>query len=146
KDAACKLDAMGVALKGDVPILLSEDSADVLHNPSFFDKRLRVGAPPDMFTRDGQNWRFPSFRWREMERDGFAWWRRRLQRAARFYHAYRIDHVLGFFRVWAIPESHITAVLGYYEPAIRIQAADLWREAGLDARDVAALVAAEVLV
>src|SRR5262249_11994667 len=131
-DAALKLDAMGVALKGDIPILLSPDSADVHYNPSLFNKGLRVGAPPDMFSRDGQNWGFPSYRWPEMEQDGFAWWRQRLQRASRFYHAYRIDHVLGFFRIWIIPEVYESAAHGYYDPALRISEEQLFVDAGLN--------------
>src|SRR3982751_5184197 len=81
--AASELFAMGVTLKGDIPILLSADSVDVQSHPKLFNMRLRVGAPPDMFSREGQNWRFPSFRWNEMERDGFSWWKTRVQRASR---------------------------------------------------------------
>jgi 4-alpha-glucanotransferase len=137
---------LGVALKGDIPILLSLDSADVRYNPSFFNEKLRVGAPPDMFSRHGQNWRFPSFRWAEMERDGFAWWRERLQRASRFYHAYRIDHVLGFFRIWGIPEAQRSAELGYYEPALRITMEQLAQDVGLSNGMVEELVQSQVLV
>jgi 4-alpha-glucanotransferase len=143
--AAQQLDAMGVALKGDVPILLSPDSADVRHNPTLFNMGLRVGAPPDMFSRDGQNWRFPSFRWQEMERDGFTWWRERLQRASHFYHAYRIDHVLGFFRIWMIPEDKESAALGYYEPAIRIRLEQLL-SAGLNELEIKELVESYSLI
>lgn len=145
-DAALKLDAMSVALKGDIPILLSAQSADVRDNPSLFDTRLRVGAPPDMFSKEGQNWRFPSIRWPEMEHDGFAWWRERLERASRFYHAYRIDHVLGFFRIWVIPEAVESASLGYFAPARRISADLLSRDAGLGESDIEELVQSHALV
>lgn len=146
RKAALKLDAMGIALKGDIPILLSLDSADFQYNPRLFDKNLRVGAPPDMFSREGQNWRFPSFRWAEMERDDFRWWRDRLHRASRFYHAYRIDHVLGFFRSWVIPEAQESAALGYYEPARGIRLAELLNEANLTENAVADLVKSHALV
>ena len=140
QSAALELDEMGVALKGDIPILLSEDSVDVHINPAFFDKRIRVGAPPDMFSIEGQNWRFPSFRWAEMAKDDFAWWRSRLEWASRFYHAFRIDHVLGFFRIWSIPENEKSASRGYYEPARRISAETLLSDAVLNESDVEELI------
>lgn len=145
-DAALKLDAMGIALKGDIPILLSAESADVRANPSLFDTKLRVGAPPDMFCKEGQNWKFPSFRWPEMERDGFAWWRERLHRASRFYHACRIDHVLGFFRAWIIPETEESASLGYYMPARRISGEELSQYAGLKKSEIEELLHSHALV
>ena len=145
-NASLKLDAMGVALKGDIPILLSAESADVRANSSLFDTQLRVGAPPDMFSKEGQDWRFPSFRWPEMERDGFAWWRERFERASRFYHACRIDHVLGFFRIWVIPEAEESATLGYYMPARRIRADELSQDAGLEDSEVEELLQSHALV
>jgi len=144
--AALKLYAMGIALKGDIPILLSADSVDVQSNPNLFNLQLRVGAPPDMFSKEGQNWRFPSFRWDEMERDGFSWWKKRVQRASRFYHACRIDHVLGFFRIWAIPETEESAALGYYEPAKRISDETLIRNAALDWNEIEELVRSRTLI
>jgi len=144
--AAQALDALGIALKGDIPILLSPQSADVHFNPSLFDTSLRVGAPPDMFSKDGQNWRFPSFRWPEMQRDDYAWWRSRVERASRFFHACRIDHVLGFFRVWVIPESVDSAALGFFEPAKRISGDVLSKEFGLKAHEIEDLVQSHALV
>jgi len=146
RNAALELDAMGVALKGDIPILLSPESVDVQSNPSFFNKKLRVGAPPDMFSKEGQNWRFPSFRWDEMEKDEFAWWRSRLQRASRFYHAFRIDHVLGFFRMWSIPEEHESAAHGYYKPARGISHEALSVKAGISALDLEDLIQSQALI
>ena len=144
--AAMKLDAMGVTLKGDIPILLSVRSADVRTNPLLFNTKLRAGAPPDMYSGEGQNWKFPSFRWEEMERDGFAWWRERLERASRFYHAYRIDHVLGFFRIWVIPEAEESAALGYYAPAHSISEDKLLLDAGLGKSDIVDLVQSHALL
>ena len=123
--AVAELEKAGVRLKGDVPILLSEDSADVWSGRGFFDLDNRAGAPPDMFCHAGQNWRFPSYRWDALERDDYSWWRARLRRASKFYHAYRIDHVLGFFRIWEVPERECTGMLGRFVPALPLRRADL---------------------
>ena len=123
--AVAGLGKIGIRLKGDVPILLSEDSADVWSGRSFFDLDNRAGAPPDMFCHSGQNWRFPSYRWDVLERDGYAWWRARLRQASKFYNAYRIDHVLGFFRIWEVPERESTGMLGRFVPALPLRRADL---------------------
>ena len=146
KSAADELNAMGIALKGDIPILLSAESADVQFNPALFNTSLRVGAPPDMFSREGQNWRFPSFSWKAMEENGYAWWKSRVQRASRFFHACRIDHVLGFFRVWVIPESSGSASLGFFEPAKRIRAEMLTQYAGLTLGEIEDLVQSRALL
>jgi 4-alpha-glucanotransferase len=144
--AALKLYAMGIALKGDIPILLSAQSVDVQSNPGLFNTGLRVGAPPDMFSKEGQNWKFPSFRWAEMERDGFAWWKSRVKRASRFYHACRIDHVLGFFRIWGIPETEDSAAMGYFEPAYRIRDEELLLWCGLEPAEIEEMVQSHTLI
>lgn len=118
KVAADKLSELGVRLKGDIPILLNEDSADVWYNRKYFSLDERAGAPPDMFSYSGQNWGFPTYRWDVIEADGFKWWKDRLKEAGKFYHAFRIDHVLGFFRIWTIPENQRTGILGHFSPAI----------------------------
>lgn len=92
-----------VFLKGDIPILISRDSADVWHNRHDFLLHLSAGAPPDMYSRDGQHWGFPIYDWEEQEKNNYLWWRERLQVASNLYHLYRIDHVVGFFRIWSIP-------------------------------------------
>ena len=91
----------GLVMKGDLPILMNEESADVWAHRDAFITRLRAGAPPDMFTHRGQNWDFPIYNWDRLAESGYQWWKDRLNQAAKFYAAYRIDHVLGFFRVWA---------------------------------------------
>lgn len=93
----------GVFLKGDIPILISRESADVWRHRSLFKMQLTAGSPPDMYSAEGQNWGFPIYNWEAMEKDGYAWWRQRLKIASYFYHLYRIDHIVGFFRIWAIP-------------------------------------------
>ena len=130
-DAVRRLEELGVALKGDLPILLNEDSADVWAHPEYFDLSLRAGAPPDGMNPEGQNWGFPIYRWDNLARDGYRWWKARLTHAARFYQAYRIDHVLGFFRIWATPHENLTAELGHYLPTPSLTE-DQLRQLGFD--------------
>jgi 4-alpha-glucanotransferase len=111
------LSAQGVLLKGDIPILMNRDSVDVWLHPELFDQQHRAGAPPDMFSPEGQNWGFPVYAWEQHRREGFRWWRARLQRAAEFFDAIRIDHVLGFFRIWRIPAGETGGTLGHFDPA-----------------------------
>jgi len=115
--AADALRKQGVYLKGDIPILMNVDSADVWTYRNFFDLNFGAGAPPDVFSRTGQTWGFPIYRWDELQADGYSWWRYRLQVAANYYDVFRIDHVLGFFRIWSQSADELTAVLGHYEPS-----------------------------
>jgi 4-alpha-glucanotransferase len=118
KRAAEDLYGMGIALKGDLPILMNHDSAEVWYHRNFFNTGLRAGAPPDMFSDAGQNWDFPIYDWNALEEDDYSWWKDRLRQAAKFYSAYRIDHVLGFFRIWCIPGTHYSGSLGFYDPYV----------------------------
>ena len=111
------LAAEGIRLKGDIPIMMSEDSVDVWFHRKYFDRSMRAGAPPDRFTYEGQNWNFPVYRWDVLAQHQYDWWKQRLRAADRYYHAYRIDHVLGFFRLWQIPITEVTAILGHFHPA-----------------------------
>jgi len=106
----------GVFLKGDIPILISPDSVDVWHNPELFILDYCAGAPPDMYNKEGQYWGFPLFNWRVMEKNNYKWWENRLSYANNFYDIYRIDHVIGFFRIWAI-QVNCPAKEGKYLPA-----------------------------
>jgi 4-alpha-glucanotransferase len=115
----------GVFLKGDIPILMSVEAADVWSERRFFDLSGTAGAPPDMFSPDGQNWGFPVYDWENLERDDLSWWRARLLQAAKFFHAFRIDHVLGFFRIWRVPRGEITGALGLFSPSRGLSASDL---------------------
>ena len=117
-EASRALGAMGVFLKGDLPILMSRESADVWADRGYFDLSACAGAPPDMFSPDGQQWGFPVYDWDRLEKDGYRWWKERLRQAGKFFHAFRIDHVLGFFRIWRIPRGEITALLGRFSPSI----------------------------
>jgi len=93
----------GVFLKGDIPILISPDSADVWEHVEEFDLSLSAGAPPDAYNSEGQVWGLPIFKWEVMKEHHYDWWKKRLGYSSNFYDIYRIDHVLGFFRIYAIP-------------------------------------------
>ena len=108
----------GVYLKGDLPIGVSRDSVDAASFPELFHLDCQAGAPPDFFSRDGQNWGFPTYNWDAMARDGYRWWRRRLRKMADYFDAYRIDHILGFFRIWEIPWPEKSGRLGHFNPAL----------------------------
>ena len=108
----------GVILKGDIPIGVSRVGCDVWMEPRYFNMDGQAGAPPDDFSADGQNWGFPTYNWDEMLKDGCSWWVRRLQNMGRFFDAYRIDHVLGFFRIWEIPMPHKSGLEGQFSPAL----------------------------
>lgn len=125
KAAVKAISDLGVKLKGDIPILINEDSADVWFHRDFFSLDDRAGAPPDMFSYSGQNWGFPTYRWDTIEKDNYSWWRKRLFQASKFYHAYRIDHVLGFFRIWTIPQTEVTGILGRFNPSKPLKRSDL---------------------
>jgi 4-alpha-glucanotransferase len=114
--------AAGVALKGDLPIGVDKASVDAWAHPRLFRMTASTGAPPDYFDPGGQNWGFPTYDWGEMARDGYAWWRRRLAHMGQYFHAYRIDHVLGFFRIWELPGDAKLGLLGRFRPS-----APLWR-------------------
>lgn len=115
----------GVALKGDLPILMNDDSADVWAHRSWFRTDRIAGAPPDMFSELGQNWGFPIYDWEALAREDFAFWKGRLRQAEKFYGAYRIDHVLGFFRIWALPEREESGYSGAFEPGASLSRAEL---------------------
>ncbi len=134
--AAAYLAAEGIALKGDLPILMNEDSADVWQHREFFNLDKRAGAPPDMFSDLGQNWGFPIYEWDTLEKNDYSFWKQRLRQADKFYHAYRIDHVLGFFRIWSIEEKHVSGNLGYFTPDFPITRTEL-SQAGFDAGRIA---------
>lgn len=110
--------AKGVLLKGDIPIGVSRYGADVEAEPRYFNMNGQAGAPPDDFAEDGQNWGFPTYNWDEMLRDGCSWWERRFRSMAKYFDAYRIDHVLGFFRIWEIPVPAKSGLLGQFSPAM----------------------------
>lgn len=110
--------ARGVILKGDIPIGVNRNGCDVWHEPQYFNLNSQAGAPPDAFSINGQNWGFPTYNWQRMIDDGCEWWIRRFQNMAKYFDAYRIDHVLGFFRIWAIPTTCVHGLLGQFAPSL----------------------------
>ena len=118
RDACNYLHDKGLLLKGDIPIGVNPMGVDVYAHPELFHRDCQAGAPPDDFAAEGQNWGFPTYNWDAMEKDDYAWWRRRLQVMARYFDAFRIDHILGFFRIWEIPKKLGTSLLGHFKPAL----------------------------
>ena len=121
----------GIILKGDLPIGVSRTSADAWISPRLFHLDSQAGAPPDAFSAMGQNWGFPTYDWERMARDHYAWWRDRLHKMSQYFDAYRIDHILGFFRIWEIPDHAVHGLLGHFNPALPYAAEEL-RRAGFD--------------
>jgi 4-alpha-glucanotransferase len=108
----------GVVLKGDIPIGIYRNSTDAWVEPRLYHMDKQAGAPPDAYAISGQNWGFPTYNWEEMAKDGYAWWRKRLSTMATYFDAYRIDHILGFFRIWEIPWDSVEGLMGRFNPAI----------------------------
>ena len=108
----------GISFKGDLPIGVSADSAEAYWHPELFNLDSSTGAPPDYFSTDGQNWGFPTYNWDEMAKDDYAWWKARLRKMSRFFDAFRIDHILGFFRIWEIPTEYSSGKMGHFNPAL----------------------------
>lgn len=114
-----------IALKGDIPIMMNEDSCDAWANPEFFRDDMRAGSPPDDSNPLGQNWGFPIYNWANLREDGYSWWKQRLIHSAKYFHAYRIDHILGFFRIWAIPYGEYSGFLGWTCPQEPVTSSEL---------------------
>ena len=108
----------GIILKGDIPIGVNRNGCDVWQEPHYFNLNGQAGAPPDYFSVNGQNWGFPTYNWDEMLKDGCQWWIRRFTNMSKYFDAYRIDHVLGFFRIWEIPTEYIYGIAGHFSPAL----------------------------
>jgi 4-alpha-glucanotransferase len=117
-DAAGYARSKGVVLKGDLPIGIFRNSVDAWVNPELYHMDCQAGAPADDFSATGQNWRFPTYNWEVMARDNYAWWQQRLLHLSEYFTAFRIDHILGFFRIWEIPESQVQGLMGYFNPSI----------------------------
>ncbi len=118
KEASDYIKSKGIALKGDLPIGISKQSLDAWQYPRLFNLKSQAGAPPDAFAQLGQNWGFPTYNWAEISKNNYEWWINRLKHMEQYYAAFRIDHILGFFRIWSIPNSAIYGILGQFEPAM----------------------------
>jgi len=117
--------ANGIAFKGDIPIGVSPRSVDAWVDPQLFNTQMQAGAPPDDFSVTGQNWGFPTYNWELMEKDGYQWWCKRFKKLAEYFDAYRIDHILGFFRIWEIPVDAVWGLTGSFHPALPFSRTEL---------------------
>ena len=120
-DAVAHLHQHGLALKGDLPIGIDRHSVDAWSAPHLFKMDSQAGAPPDAFAVKGQNWEFPTYNWEVMAEDGYAWWRSRFAQLSRYFDAYRIDHILGFFRIWQVPADQVEGIMGWFDPALPVR-------------------------
>ncbi len=119
-DAAKYAHEHNVVLKGDIPIGVNRNSVDTWVSPELFHMHMKAGAPPDMFSVKGQNWDLPTYNWEEIEQSGFDWWKRRFAHMTNYFDTFRIDHILGFFRIWQIPENQIEGIMGHLNPSVPI--------------------------
>jgi 4-alpha-glucanotransferase len=110
----------GVIVKGDIPIGIYRHSCDAWVQPGLYNMHVQAGAPPDDFAVKGQNWGFPTYNWQKMEEDNFAWWKQRFAQMSNYFDAFRIDHILGFFRIWSIPVHAVEGIMGRFVPAIAV--------------------------
>lgn len=119
----------GIILKGDIPIGVNKVSIDTWERTTLFNMDTCTGAPPDAFSETGQNWGFPTYNWEQMQTDEFRWWQMRFRVMGRYFDAFRIDHVLGWFRIWEIPGECVkgNGRLGHFYPATPIRWVDLQR-------------------
>lgn len=120
KDAAEYAHKNNVIVKGDIPIGIYRNSCDAWVEPELYNMNMQAGAPPDDFAVKGQNWGFPTYNWQRMADDGFKWWRRRFEQMSAYFDAFRIDHILGFFRIWSIPMHAVEGIMGYFVPALPV--------------------------
>lgn len=120
KEAADYAHRKGIVLKGDIPIGIYRHGCDAWVSPEFYNMEAQAGAPPDDFTPIGQNWGFPTYNWKRMQQDGFAWWKQRFEQMSNYFDAFRIDHILGFFRIWSIPGHAVQGIMGHFVPCIPV--------------------------
>jgi 4-alpha-glucanotransferase len=111
---------LGTVIKGDIPIGIYRYGCDAWMNPQLYNMDEQAGAPPDDFAVKGQNWGFPTYRWDKMQQDGFSWWRNRFEQMSNYFDAFRIDHILGFFRIWSIPVDSVEGIMGRFVPAVPV--------------------------
>jgi 4-alpha-glucanotransferase len=123
KEAADYARSKGVVLKGDIPIGVNFNSVETQTHPKLFNLDSQTGAPPDAFSPNGQNWGFPTYNW--SEKSIIPWWHRRLKWMSQYFDAFRIDHVLGFFRIWEVPADAIFGVLGHFSPALPLTISEI---------------------
>ncbi len=118
----------GIILKGDIPIGVNRNSVDTWVSPELYNMDMQAGAPPDMFAIKGQNWELPSYNWEKMEETGFDWWKKRFQQMSNYFDTFRIDHILGFFRIWQIPIEQEEGIMGYLNPSVPIHIDEFYQK------------------
>jgi len=135
RQAVAHAHEQGIVLKGDIPIGVSRHGADTWQAPELYDLTMKAGAPPDPFAARGQNWGFPTYNWPLMMRHGFGWWKQRFAQMAAYFDAFRIDHILGFFRIWSVPIHAVEGILGRFVPAIPLDREEFLRNGVVFDRD-----------
>ena len=118
----------GIIVKGDIPIGIYRFGADAWQQPQLYHMNFQAGAPPDDFAVKGQNWGFPTYNWQSMKEDGFAWWKHRFEQMHYYFDAFRIDHILGFFRIWSIPMNSVEGIMGHFVPAIPVHISEFMQQ------------------
>ncbi len=120
RDAADYAHKHDIVIKGDIPIGIYRHSCDAWVEPELYHMDMQAGAPPDDFAIKGQNWGFPTYNWEQMAKDGFAWWKKRFEQMSNYFDAFRIDHILGFFRIWSIPMHAVEGIMGHFDPILPV--------------------------
>ncbi len=120
KEATEYAHAKGIIVKGDIPIGIYRHSSDAWQEPQLYNMDMQAGAPPDDFAIKGQNWGFPTYNWQQMQQDSFTWWKKRFKQMSYYFDAFRIDHILGFFRIWSIPMDAVEGIMGRFVPALPV--------------------------
>lgn len=120
KEVADYAHKKSIAFKGDIPIGIYRYGCDAWTAPELYNMNMQAGAPPDDFAVKGQNWGFPTYNWKKMEEDHFEWWKQRFHQMSNYFDAFRIDHILGFFRIWSIPTDAVEGILGRFIPALPV--------------------------
>jgi len=115
----------GIRIKGDIPIGVYRYSVDTWIEPHLYHMDCQVGAPPDAFSTSGQIWGFPAYNWEEMAKDNYTWWQRRLKKMEDYFQVFRIDHILGFFRIFQMPLGVKDGLLGVFSPALPFSVEEL---------------------
>ncbi|MFN8251731.1 MAG: 4-alpha-glucanotransferase [Ferruginibacter sp.] len=126
KEATAYAHKNGIVVKGDIPIGIYRNSVDAWMAPALYNMDAQAGAPPDDFAVKGQNWGFPTYNWKAMQQDNFTWWRKRFEQMSNYFDAFRIDHILGFFRIWSIPLHAVEGIMGKFDPAIPVHINELF--------------------
>jgi 4-alpha-glucanotransferase len=129
KEGSAYATANNIFIKGDLPVLVSRDSADVWSHLEFFKLDFAAGAPPDMYCAKGQRWGMPTYNWEMIARDNYRYIKEKLKYAQEFYSILRIDHVVGLFRIWSIPYNDLQqnqGLNGVFDPLDE----QLWDEHG----------------